>query len=357
MSLGITGSAAAADAPPARKCVMYQVGDLKVQVVRNRAMLQATVDGQPVRVLIDTGADTSILYRAKAEALHLALTDLPGYRLGGAGGVTQGQTAFINQLQLAGATKTGFNMLVAGEGRTADFDILLGEDFLGKFDIEFDLAHGAVRLLQPRNCGEGDMAYWATAYNETPIVDDHHDKVGLIVKLNGRPVRAILDSGASTSVGTPRAAAAARVKLEASDLKGRGIGALTLTNQVGVLDSFSIGEETIRNAKLRFSDLFAATTFDHTGSLISHHDIDEPEMLLGFDFLKSHRVLVSRSRHMVYFTYEGGPVFDTARRPVAPPGATAAGEPAPAPSQAPASPSGPASPPPPQAGAAPSPGA
>ena len=202
---------------------------------------------------------------------------------------------------------------------------------LGRFDIEFDLQHGAVRLLQPRGCGEGDMAYWAKAYNETPIIADDRDKIGVTVKLNGRPVRAILDSGASTSVGTPRAASAARVRLEASDTKGGGIGALTLTNQVGVLDSFSIGDETIQNAKLRFSDLFGATTFGHTGSMIARHMDDEPDMLLGFDFLKSHRVLVSRTRHMVYFTYEGGPVFDAARRPATQAGSAAAGEPAPAP--------------------------
>ncbi len=331
-SLG--GRAAAADAPPAKKCVMYQAGDLKVHVVRNRAMLEGAVNGQPVRVLIDTGASLSLLHRAKAQALHLPLADAPGMRMGGAGGVTQAKTAYLGQLQLAGATLSNFYMLVAGEGGAADFDVLLGEDVLGRYDIEFDLAHGAVRLLQPRGCGEGDMAYWASAYNETPIVADTQGKIDLMVKLNGRPVRAMLDSGASTSVGTPRAAAIAKVKLEASDIKGHGIGALTLTNEVGVLDSFSIGGETIQNAKLRFSDLFGATTFGETGSLIAKHMDDEPEMLLGFDFLKSHRVLVSRTRHMVYFTYEGGPVFDTARRPATPPGSGAAGEPTPASSSA-----------------------
>ena len=329
-AVSVAGRSLAAGAPPAKTCVMYQAGDLKVQVVGKRAMLQGAVNGQPVRVLIDTGASRSILFRAKAQALHLPMTDAPGYRMGGAGGVTQVQLAYIGQLQLAGATVSNFNMLSAGEGRGADFDILLGEDVLGLYDIEFDLAHGAVRLLQPRGCGEGDMAYWAAEYNVTPIVDDNRDKIGVTVALNGRAVRAILDSGASTSVGTPRAAAAAKVRLEASDVTGRGIGALTLTNQVGTLDSFSIGGETIKNAKLRFSNLFGATTFAETGSMIAKPMGDQPDMLLGFDFLKSHRVLVSRSKHKVYFTYEGGPVFDSARRPTTPAGSAAAGEPAPA---------------------------
>jgi hypothetical protein len=32
-------------------------------------------------------------------------------------------------------------------------------------------------------------------------------------------------------------------------------------------------------------------------------------MLLGADFLRSHRVLVARSQAKMYFTYEGGTVF------------------------------------------------
>lgn len=328
--------ALAADPPPAKKCVMYQVGDLKVQVSRNRAMLEGAVNGQPARVLIDTGAARSILFRAKAQAMHIPLTDMPGYRAGGAGGVTQVQSAYIEKLQLAGATVSNVHMLVAGEGSAADFDILLGEGVLGRFDIEFDLKHGAVRLLQPRNCGEADMAYWASAYNETPIISDEADKIYVTPKLNGRPVRAELDSGASVSVGTPRAAAAARVKLESSDEKTSGIGALVLANRVGVLDSFSIGDETIQHAKLTFSDLYGATKFSETGSMISRHLDNEPDMLLGFDFLKSHRVLVSRARHMVYFTYEGGPVFDTTRRPATPTGSAASGGSTPASSASPA---------------------
>ena len=32
-------------------------------------------------------------------------------------------------------------------------------------------------------------------------------------------------------------------------------------------------------------------------------------MLLGYDFLRSHRVLVAHSQRRIYFTYNGGPVF------------------------------------------------
>ena len=41
-------------------------------------------------------------------------------------------------------------------------------------------------------------------------------------------------------------------------------------------------------------------------------------MFLGADFLRAHRVLVSHSQRKLYFSYVGGPVFDTGERPVGP---------------------------------------
>jgi hypothetical protein len=38
-------------------------------------------------------------------------------------------------------------------------------------------------------------------------------------------------------------------------------------------------------------------------------------MLLGADFLRAHRVLVSHSQRKMYFTYLGGPVFVPPRPP------------------------------------------
>jgi hypothetical protein len=42
-----------------------------------------------------------------------------------------------------------------------------------------------------------------------------------------------------------------------------------------------------------------------------------PSMLLGVDFLRSHRVLVAHSQRRIYFTHNGGPVFQLSR-PTAP---------------------------------------
>jgi hypothetical protein len=38
-------------------------------------------------------------------------------------------------------------------------------------------------------------------------------------------------------------------------------------------------------------------------------------MLLGADFLLAHRVLVAHSQRRIYFTYAGGPMFQSSRPP------------------------------------------
>jgi hypothetical protein len=79
---------------------------------------------------------------------------------------------------------------------------------------------------------------------------------------------------------------------------------------VGTFDSVSIGDETIRNVRLRVGDMFSKDTVAGTGSRIARPAaVDPPEMLLGFDFLLSHRVLVLPKEHAVVFTYNGGPLF------------------------------------------------
>lgn len=71
-----------------------------------------------------------------------------------------------------------------------------------------------------------------------------------------------------------------------------------------------MGDETISDTVIRFADLFKDATYTpRSGSMIQQRVEFLPDMLLGADFLRSHRVLVSHSQRKMYFSYEGGPVF------------------------------------------------
>jgi len=85
--------------------------------------------------------------------------------------------------------------------------------------------------------------------------------------------------------------------------------------------SFKIGDEEIQHAQLRFGDI----------------NLTDADMLIGADFFLSHRIYVASSQKRLYFTYNGGPVFDlTAARAPAESPAAGAGPEAAAAAEAPA---------------------
>jgi len=53
---------------------------------------------------------------------------------------------------------------------------------------------------------------------------------------------------------------------------------------------------------------------ERTGSHVTTSSLRIDPMILGADFIRAHRLLVSHSKHRLYFTYVGGPVFAGMRR-------------------------------------------
>jgi hypothetical protein len=77
---------------------------------------------------------------------------------------------------------------------------------------------------------------------------------------------------------------------------------------VAPFDSFRVGDETIRNVRLRFGDFQRHSEVTVTGSHIPQTVMDE-DLLLGEDFIGAHHLLISHSQGKLYFSYNGGPVF------------------------------------------------
>jgi hypothetical protein len=85
----------------------------------------------------------------------------------------------------------------------------------------------------------------------------------------------------------------------------------------------SVGDETIQNAKLELGEIFSHEHQLPTGSHISSEDLGKPDILLGFDFVRAHRIYIARGQSKLYFTYNGGPIFDVrAAEPAAAPPAS-----------------------------------
>jgi predicted aspartyl protease len=318
-AVGLAGAIALAAGSATRattQCQMQELAELPVNVDGPMNTIEAQIDGQPARMLVDTGSTFPFLFWSGAARLKLTPAQIPGYTevySYGVGGKTQESAVRIKELKVGDLVARNLDMFLNGQG-FGGVDGVLGASFLLQTDVEFDLPEGKIRFFKAKDCAGDQVVYWGKAYSVAPMVGDNPRQIVVIISLNGTPIRTLMDTGASTSVVTPEAAARAGITPKSSGggasptIRGLGPQAVRRSG-VGVFPTFAFGaDETIRNAKVEIADLFHADKESAIGSNIPVSTIQE-QMLLGSDFFRAHRVYVSKSQGKVYVSYMGGPVF------------------------------------------------
>jgi clan AA aspartic protease (TIGR02281 family) len=298
------------------KCTLAKIAEWQVRPTRGQPIVDGTINGNKIGIMIDTGASSAIILRAAADRLGLVRHDAQGRRMIGIGGESNVETVLIDELAIGTDVHRNWSVLVAGEHEFgSDTALILGEDFFRLADVEFDLAHNAIRLFQARDCEDRALAYWATegaGVVEFDAIVGAAPRIELTVEINGRPITALLDSGAFSTVVTKSQAAALGVTPDSAGVIAGGcsvgLGQKTVEFWLGTFESFRIGDELIRNPRIRFADTWKFSTYK-SGGLVSRRPM-APDMLLGADFLRSHRVLIAHSQRKMYFTHAGGTVFD-----------------------------------------------
>ena len=118
--------------------------------------------------------------------------------------------------------------------------------------------------------------------------------------MNGIKIKVIFDTGASTSVlslaGAKRAGITPTSEGVVPAGVSEGLGQHYVRSWIAPLHSFKIGDEEIRDTRVYIGDIGSSPLGE--------------EMLLGADFFLSHRIYDANSRDKLYFTYNGGPVFN-----------------------------------------------
>jgi tetratricopeptide (TPR) repeat protein/predicted aspartyl protease len=310
----------------ADNCTIRYEQVLPVTMANMRPEIEAVVNNRKVRFLLDSGAFYSVITPGTAAALGLPVGPGPrGLTMRAAGGAVKPGLVTIETLQVAGGTFHQATFL-AGGSEVGDGDAgVLGQNFL-RSDVEYDLANGVVRLAIPQDCIT-DPVYWAagTGHSTVDLVpfDRNFRAITTYVEVNGHLLKAQFDTGAGISLLT--LAAARRLGFDpaahgvAQAGVSHGFGRNTFRTWIMPIDSFRLGAEELKHTQLQVGD----TTFG---------DID---MLIGADFFLSHHIYVSTTHRRIYFTYNGGPIFDpgasTGRAPVVLRQA-AAGPPTPGPS-------------------------
>jgi predicted aspartyl protease len=311
MALASGGGAAAP------KCSLIRIDEWSVRTVNGHPVVDGVANGQPIGIMVDTGATRSMILHSAARRLGLPRRESKSYRMFGVGGESPVEIAHVESFSIGPTVRKGWQLIVAGiQEFGAGVDVILGEDFFHNVDVEFDLAHQAVRLFQAKDCDGVSLAYWTTEVTGEVAIEAVHDaqpQIIVPVKINGRPIRAILDSGAPSSTLMNGGAEAVGLTPDSPGVvprgQSKGLGAKSVDTWIGPIDTFTIGNENIRDTTIVFGDLFKDAIYTAAGSRVSRQVGGTEQMLLGFDFLLAHRVLVAHSQRKLYFSYVGGPVF------------------------------------------------
>jgi predicted aspartyl protease len=291
------------DAPP--RCTYVEVANMPLKYVGEglEPAVDGVIDGAPAVMLVDTGAfDTSLTMNAVLKRdLTLKMT---GRYAEGVSGTSRLYAARIGEFAI-GPVKSKHNrldLLVIGETAfTPSYDALVGAPFLLQADLEFDLRAKHMKFLRPLNCGRDTaLKIWKEEMVVVPFEFTRSTSPNphFTVLVNGKEMDTVIDTGASTSVLTLRAAKRLGIDVKSADVTrmgfSGGIGSDRVAHWIAPVTTVQIGGESINGAELGVIDV--------------QGDVSA-EMYLGQDFLRAHRVLFAMSQRKVYLAYLGGEVF------------------------------------------------
>ena len=290
----------------AEPCKLGRLAQLPVTMEDMRPLVHAAINGQDAIFIADSGAFSSSLTPAAARQFNLILEPVWGVTAEGVGGSAQLWSTTVKTFRIFGMDLPRVPFYVVGSNDIGSGAVgLLGQNVFRVGDVEYDLANGEINILRTHgDCKKTSLAYWANArslpYSELEIdfasVEKPHT-MG-VAYLNGSKIRVMFDTGAAGSFLSLAAAKRAGITPQSPGVTPggtwTGMGRHPVRTWIAPFPSFKIGDEEIRNTHLR----------------IGEEEMNDTDMLIGADFFLSHHVLVASSQHRLYFTYNGGPVFN-----------------------------------------------
>ena len=284
--LGLLALAACAETGGTGACQIAPVATLTLSPERH-VVVDGRLNRQPARFLLDTGAERSVVASWAMDPYRVErLRGETGVY--GTGGLMMTSVARA-QLDLGG-DEVWRSMPVAdlpgGSRPGPAYAALLGADVLAAYDLEISFPENRVRLWQTANC-RGAYALWGGTYGTVPLEVRRSGHLRMSLSIDGKPVTALLDTGASGSILTEDAAERIGVtpSMLAADPAGtnRGITGKIMADRMHRFGTVQIGPETMA-ATMRVSAI----------------RLSQADMLLGADWMRSRRVWISWANKKVF---------------------------------------------------------
>ena len=265
-----------------QSCALRRRASLPVMMA-GLPMVTAVINGQSARLILDTGAESSIIGVAAAKRLGVTSDYDFARSMRGINQSVQTGDARLDGMSLGGATLSCPRVLVGPVALTisgVEADGLLGASMLADFDLNLDLPNRRLDLYERTDCA-GLRPPWAgpmTVLETTRSLSAHPF---FPVVVNGRTLSASLDSGAQRTViaaaSAQRAGIGAGTRLPGSEIRVRGAAGEVLPAELHLLRDMRVGDVPVRTPVM-------------VTAVSLPNDIDA---LLGADFLQTHQIWLS----------------------------------------------------------------
>ncbi|MGN6516729.1 MAG: aspartyl protease family protein [Rhizomicrobium sp.] len=199
----------------AGSCDLQRVANLDVTPAADGLLaIPVTVSGEPVEMLLDTGAERGVIDISVTQKLGLTPLKIyarpPQFNVPGAPLLSIVQFT-APDFYLSDGTKLDHFVKVptvdmgAAHFGTVEFLLakfddaaiqgIAGSNMLRNFDVEVDPRGAKVNLFSPQHCPD-KVVYWASAYSDLPARIGSNGQIEIEMSLDGHDITATIDTGA-----------------------------------------------------------------------------------------------------------------------------------------------------------------
>lgn len=298
-----------------KKCRYVKTAQLPVNLAGQRALVEGSINTISTPFLIDTGADKTHVSYDFAEKNQFKLAYMNRSSIG-VGGVSQIYTTRVDEFSVGAIKGNKITLLVDGTPKqSGHYGGLIGADFLFQSDLELAMGESLIRFFHPVDCENAFLGYWGGDITTLDI--DTHDQYDarpvFTVLVNGHKVKAILDTGATTSLIDKETAKKVGMVLEPKyqDMfkEATGVGKRKMKIWLEKFDSMQIGDELIPSAAIAVGDMWGNAMQDRPSAELDSANKESAQLILGLDYIKEHRILFAMGQRKLYISYLGGPLF------------------------------------------------
>lgn len=235
---------------------------------RNRPVIATNVNGQgPYYMVVDTGAETSLMAPALAKRLKLNSFD-SGLTINGATGTVAAKAFAVDAFTSNLFDVSYVGLLAFPNPGSTEAAGVIGMDLFANNALVFDLTAGNMQVLE-----SGQLA---GNYLTIPAIKDNSVLIHIMVKMNGVDIPTLIDTGAAVSIAnlaTLEALGWQPTDPRLSD-DGNILGATTDVSNIkkANMDTITMGGIKLQDVPIRFT---------------VHNDDQSPALILGSDVLNS----------------------------------------------------------------------